>query len=80
MFAIKSMLFVGPKPVSNLIVPVNKLFIMEDSTSINIILPTFSEENGRIRYVHHSTIATTHTQTNTIKLYFIIYLMTCMVQ
>ena len=42
------MLFVGPEPVSSLIVAVDKLFILEDTTSINIILPRFSEENGRI--------------------------------
>ena len=38
----------GPEPISDLIVTVNKLFILEESSSITIILPRFSEENGRI--------------------------------
>ena len=48
----------GPKPVSNLTVVVNEVIASEGSTSISIILPRFSEEDGKVRYVSHKP----HTQ------------------
>ena len=39
----------GPKPISNVIVAVDRMFVLEESTPINIILPQFSEEDGIIK-------------------------------
>ena len=39
----------GPKPVSNVIVAVDKTFVLKEATPINIVLPRFNEEDGIIR-------------------------------
>ena len=42
-------IFAGPKPVSNVIVAVDKMFVLKVATPINIVLPRFNEEDGIIK-------------------------------